>query len=362
MTWGRTASWSSSRCTSPWPTLAAAGLDLSHITNVSFTTVDPTTAGGEYFEDLTFDNKALGTTSVQTRPTVNVAVHQRQREYGSQHGPGRRLPGQAVPDADHHVSLVIGSATCSVGLAMSPLTFQPGQTCQDVEIPVTGSTTPATTASTSFKFAVSDPNNGVLGPDDYGKITVFDPNVAAGVTPAPPVGVQGDPGAEFPGPSRLGILEDRPSRERVPPAVLVTLTGHGYRSGESVAFTLGGTPIGSAIADGDGDVTFTAQVPAGTPGGKNIFYAVGAGSGFTSTVTVNVRGGPGPTKRSLTEPSSPVARGRPATLPPPPPACRFGRSQRRGGSSQRALHPKRPSGVMEVSPLLGFGDWEERLG
>ena len=188
---------------------------------------------------------------------------------------------------------MIGSATGAVGLAMSPLTFQPGQTCQDVEIPVTGSTTPATTASTSFRFAGSDPNNGVLGPDDYGKITVFDPNVAAGVTPAPPVGVQGDPCAEFRALSHPGILKIAP-RGSVTAGSVVTLTGHGYRSGESVAFTLGGTPIGSAIADGDGDVTFTAQVPAGTPGGKNIFYAVGAGSGFTSTVTVNVRGGPGP--------------------------------------------------------------------
>ena len=71
---------------------------------------------------------------------------------------------------------------------------------------------------------------------------------------------------------------------------VVTLTGHGYRSGESVTFTLGSTPIGSAIANSDGDVALTAQVPSGTPGGKDVFTAVGAGSGFTSTITVNVRG------------------------------------------------------------------------
>jgi len=120
------------------------------------------------------------------------------------------------------------------------------------------------------------------------KITVFDPNVAAGVTPAPPVGVQGDPCAEFGSLSNPGILTIAPHGS-VAPGSVVTLTGHGYRSGESVAFTLGATPIGSAIADTDGDVALAAQVPAGTPTGKSAFSAVGAGSGFTSTVTVNVR-------------------------------------------------------------------------
>ena len=74
---------------------------------------------------------------------------------------------------------------------------------------------------------------------------------------------------------------------------VVSLTGHGYRSGESVAFTLGDTPIGSAIADAHGDVALAAEVPVSTPHGNDVFSGVGAGSGFTSTVTVNVRGGKG---------------------------------------------------------------------
>jgi trimeric autotransporter adhesin len=271
-------------------TLAAAGLDLSHITNVTFTTVDPTTAGGEYFQDLTFDNQALGTMSVQTRPTVNVA------SINVTEGTGPGTDQVAVYlDKPSKTAIttylsVIGSATGAVGLAMSPLTFQPGQTCQDVEIPVTGSTTPATTASTSFKFAVSDPNNAVLGPNDFGKITVFDPNVAAGVTSAPPVGAQGDPCAELRALSHPGILTIAPHKS-VTAGSTVTITGHGYRSGESVAYTLGSTPIGSAIANSNGDVTLLTRVPAGTPAGKYVLSAVGAGSGFTSTVTVTVRGG-----------------------------------------------------------------------
>jgi hypothetical protein len=276
----------------PTATLAGAGLDLSHITNARFTTVDPTTAGGEYFQDLTFDNKALGASSVHTRPTVNVAP----TNVSEGTGPGTDqvavyLNNPSATPITTYVS-VIGSATGAVGLAMTPLTFQPGQTCQDVEIPVTGSTTPAMTASTSFKFAVSDPNNGVLGPNDFGKITVFDQDVAAGLTPAPPVGLQGDPCAELQDLSNPGSLTIAPHGS-VAAGSVVTLTGHGYRSGENVAFTLGSTSIGTAIANSDGDVALAAQVPAGTPGGKNVFSAVGTGSGFTSTVTFNVRGGRG---------------------------------------------------------------------
>ncbi len=276
----------------PTAALAAAGLDLSHITNVSFTTVDPTAAGGEYLQDLTFDNKALGSPHVQTRPTVNVAS----TNVTEGAGPGTDqvavyLDERARTPITTYLS-VIGSATGAVGLAMSPVTFQPGQTCQDVEIPVTGSTTPATTASTSFKFAVSDPNNAVLGPNDFGKITVFDPDVAPGVTAAPPVGAQGDPCAEFRALSKPGTLTIAPHGS-VAAGAVVSPTGHGYRSGESVAFTLGDTPIGSAIADAHGDVALAAEVPVSTPHGNDVFSGVGAGSGFTSTVTVNVRGGKG---------------------------------------------------------------------
>jgi hypothetical protein len=277
----------------PTATLAASGLDLSHITNVSFTTVDPATSGGEYFQDLTFDKKALGTPGVQTRPTVNVAS----TNVSEGTGPGTDqvavyLNKPSGTPITTYLS-VIGSATGAVGLAMSPVTFQPGQTCQDVEIPVTGSPTPATTASTSFKFAVSDPSDAVLGPNDFGKVTVFDPNVAAGVTPAPPVGGQGDPCAEFQALSNPGTLTISPHGS-VTGGDVMTLAGQGYRSSESVAFTLGGIPVGSAIANASGYVALAAEVPAGTPRGKDVFSGVGAGSGYTSTVTVNVRGGSGP--------------------------------------------------------------------
>ena len=107
----------------PTATLAAAGLGLAHITNVSFTTVDPTTAGGEYFQDLTFDNPALGTTSVQTRPTVNVAS----TNVTEGAGPGTAqvavyLNKPSRTPITTYLS-VIGSTTGAVGLAMSPLTF-----------------------------------------------------------------------------------------------------------------------------------------------------------------------------------------------------------------------------------------------
>jgi trimeric autotransporter adhesin len=275
----------------PTSTLAAAGVNLSDVTNVSFTVVDSTTAGGEYLQDLTFDNKAIGTPSVQSRPSVNVAS----TNVAEGSGPGVDqvavyLDKPSSTPITAYLS-VIGSTTGSVGPALQPVTFQPGQTCQDVSVPVGGSTTPSTTASTAFKFAVGDPNNGVLGTDDFGDINVYDPNVASGVTAAPPVGVQGDACAEFEAlsnPGNLSVSGDG----NVAAGSSVTLTGTGYRSGESVAFTLGGTSVGSAVANSSGVVTFTTTVPGGTPGGESTFSGVGAGSGYTSNASVDVIGGP----------------------------------------------------------------------
>jgi trimeric autotransporter adhesin len=276
----------------PTATLAAAGLDLADITNVSFT-APLTTAGGEYFQDLTFDNKAIGTSNPHNRPTVDVSSTKVEETSGPTTAKvAVYLDEPSTSTVTTYLS-VLGSATGTVGLAEQPLTFQPGQTCQDVEIPVGGSTTPSATASSAFKFGVSDPNNAVLGAGDFGTITVVDPNLTPGTTPAPPVGVPGDPCTELTALSNPGTLTVS-GDGNVAAGSTVTLTGHGYRNGESVAFTLGTTALGSAIADSSGNVSFAAQIPVSQVGGVSTFSAVGAGSGFTSTAKVDVIGGPPP--------------------------------------------------------------------
>jgi hypothetical protein len=262
----------------PTATLAGAGLDLSHIAKVTFTAAvgaDATTTGGVYLSDLGFDTPALGTPSVQTRPTVNV--NPTTAEEGSGPGTDQVAVYLSRPSSTKITSYltVVGSATGTVGLAMQKVIFDPGQTCQAVEIPSAGDTIAGTAGTTSFKLGVSDPTNAVLGAHDFGTIAVReDDGVTGPATVAPPVGVQGDVCAEYAALSKPGST--------------VTLTGSGYRNGESVAFTLGTAAMGSAIAATDGTVSFTATIPAGQGYGPATVVAVGAGSGFTETVGVDV--------------------------------------------------------------------------
>jgi hypothetical protein len=55
---------------------------------------------------------------------------------------------------------------------MQPVTFQPGQTCQVVKIPVMGSTTPSATPDDLVQDRDVGPGSAVLGIGDFGTVTV----------------------------------------------------------------------------------------------------------------------------------------------------------------------------------------------
>lgn len=233
----------------PTATLAAAGLDLTHLTKVTFTGAvgaDGVPGGGVYLSDLGFNSKALGTPKVQARPTVNVASTR--TEEGN--GPGVStaavyLSRPSTTPVSAYLT-VVGSATGKVGLAMQKVTFAPGTTCQVTDIPAAGDTVAGTTPTTAFKLGVSNSTYAVLGVQDFGTLTVReDDGVTGTATAAPPVGVQGDPCAEYEALSRPGPLTVGDSKPE--PGAAVTLGGSGYRAGESVAFTLGSAALGSAV-------------------------------------------------------------------------------------------------------------------
>jgi hypothetical protein len=273
----------------PAAALKAAGLDLSDITNVSFKAAagaDGTASGGEYLQDLTFDNKGLGTPGAGSRPTVNVASASVQESTGPSTDEVAVYLSRPASTAVTTYLTVIGSATGEVGLAMQPVTFQPGQACQTVKIPVTGSTDPSATPTTSYKIAMSDPGNAVLGSSDFGTVTVAANAVTSGAL-APSDGVQGDACAELAALSHPGKLAVS-SHGQVAPGETVTVTGHGYRNGESVAFSIGSTSLGSAIAGASGAVSFQATIPSAEAPGQVTISGVGAGSGYTSTGQVLV--------------------------------------------------------------------------
>jgi hypothetical protein len=274
----------------PTAILAAAGLDLTHIAKVTFTAAvgaDATASGGVYLSDLGFDTPALGTPSVQTRPTVNV--NSTTAEEGSGPGTDEVAVYLSQPGSTKITSYltVVGSATGSVGLAMQKVTFAPGETCHTVEIPSAGDTVAGVAPTTSFKLGVSDSTNAVLGLHDYGTITVREDDGLTGTaTAAPPVGVQGDACAEYAALSNPGVLTS--SVGKPAPGSSVTLSGSGYRNGESVAFTIGTAALGSAIAAADGTVSYTATIPASQAYGSATVTAVGAGSSYMETADLDV--------------------------------------------------------------------------
>lgn len=278
----------------PTAALAAAGVDLTKVAQIKLTAavgLDGTVSGGVYLSDLTFDSKGLGTPVVETWPTVNVASTK--VEEGS--GPGTAdvavyLSRPATTPVTTYLSM-IGSATGKVGLAMQKVTFEPGQTCQAVSVPTQGDRLQGTTPTTAYKVDVSNSTNAVLGAQDYGTVTVreddgvSDPN-NPNVGPVPPVGTQGDVCDEFSALSTPGTLAVYSTPA---PGAKVTVAGSGYRAGESVAFSLGGTTLGSALADSDGNVAAVLTIPADTAKGKATLSAVGAGSGYTSTAVLDLR-------------------------------------------------------------------------
>ncbi|MGW1802399.1 hypothetical protein ACWCQN_42615 [Streptomyces sp. NPDC001984] len=180
----------------PLSTLRAAGLDLRRLSKVAFAPAvgaDGTASGGAYVSDLAFDSKGLGTAHVRPRTTVNVA------STTVEEGSGPATDHVAVylsrPSASEVTAYltVIGSPTGKVGLAMQKVTFRPGTMCQAVGIPVTGNTEPGPAPTTSYKIAVSDSSNAVLGSRDFGTVTVREDDGTTGTAPpASPVGPQPD--------------------------------------------------------------------------------------------------------------------------------------------------------------------------
>jgi hypothetical protein len=62
-----------------------------------------------------------------------------------------------------------------------------------VDVPILGNTTPASAPTSSFKLAVGDTSNAVLGSGDFGTITVVEDDAVTGGTLASPVTPPADP-------------------------------------------------------------------------------------------------------------------------------------------------------------------------
>ncbi|WP_345633101.1 alpha/beta hydrolase [Rugosimonospora acidiphila] len=270
------------------PTSALAGINRRDVREVRFTGArgaDGTDSGGVYLSDLSLEDRAVGARVPAQQATVNVAAAR--VEEGS--GPGTaRVAAVLSRRVDHPVTAdvsVFGSATGKAGVTMRQVTFAPGQVCVPVTVPTYGDALPSATASTSFKVSATDVTGAVMGDHGFGTLTVREDDGVTGGTPAPEVGVAGDPCREY-------AASLTPGRFQVTGTVAgatTTLRGSGYRAGESVEFTLGATSLGRAVADGAGRVRLVTTIPADTPSGTATFTATGAGSGYVTKAIQHVR-------------------------------------------------------------------------
>lgn len=274
------------------PTSSITGIatdDIREIRIAGAVGADGTEAGGAYLSDLALVDNAVGTVGrAGNRPAINIAPTA--VEEGSSidtQDVAVYLTKPAATTVDAAFSLVGSTAaTGKAGVAMQRVTFTPGETCRVLSVPTQGDATPGTTALSTFKMSVSDNHRVITGKSAVSLFTIRedDGTVATGnnpvVPPAPAVGAQGDVCAE----ARDALTSFALSSSDTEPAPgeTVTLSGTGFRSGESVSFTdlstSPATPLGSALAGADGIVSLAVTLPADAALGAREVSAVGAGS------------------------------------------------------------------------------------
>ncbi|MCL8250854.1 Ig-like domain repeat protein [Aeromicrobium fastidiosum] len=274
----------------PTSALTAAGLDVSDVREVRFaaaTGADATATGGVFLSDLAFETSSVGTPVVRTEPTIDIAAP----TVNEGNGPGTAdiavyLDGPAAKPVTGYVS-VLGSATGRGGITMEKVTFAPGETCKVVTGPILGDALASATASTAVKSSVINTSGAVMGKNALANLTVREDDGVTGTTPMlPSAGVQGDACAEL---KAVGTTGSVAVDDKTPaPGDTVTFTASGYRSGEGVTVSLGTTVLGVGTADASGKVVLATTVPADATIGVTAVTAVGSGTGFTSTGSVEV--------------------------------------------------------------------------
>lgn len=277
-------------------------IDVSDIREVRFTAgsgADGTVSGGVYLADLALMRSAVGTTQgLSSEPTVNVSSTRIEEGSGVDEARVAVVLDKPSQKSTSAWFTLIGSTAASgkAGLAAQKVTFAPGETCKAVSFTTYGNSDAGTTATTSYKIGVSAPENVIVGANQFGNLTIReDDGFTNSTTAAPEVGVQGDVCAEYAAKSATNALAT--SASVTAPGATVTLTGSGYRSGESVSFSEGSNALGSAIANSAGEVTLAWPVAEDAALGAHSITATGSGSGRYSAVEVSVKA---PTSTELT--------------------------------------------------------------
>jgi putative cell wall-binding protein len=270
------------------PVTDFAGVDLTDVTQVRLTA--PRAAGGVLLSDLgLIGAPSLGTAAVSTRPVASVP------EVSVEEGAGVGsvdvpvvLSSPAEEASTVFLSTIPSQSSGKVLSAMQKVEFAAGEVCKVVTVPLQGDSNTGTAASTSFITNGSNTQGGVTIGDSFGKIVVREDDgvidrSGTAQPSLPEVGIQGDACAEaMAAPGELTVSSSTLNRGDV-----VTVTGSGFRSGESVSLTLGAASVGTLVST-DGTVSFEVTVPGDTAFGAATFTATGAGSKLTAVAAVTV--------------------------------------------------------------------------
>ncbi|MCS5717836.1 hypothetical protein N1027_06770 [Herbiconiux sp. CPCC 205763] len=314
------------------PLSAFAGVDLADVQEVRFTA--PRAAGGVLLSDLSaLKAPAVGTAKISTRPFLSIP------DVNVDEGDGIStvdVPvvlsrAQDVPTTAWFSA--VGTANGKVDLAMKKLTFEPGQVCIAVPVPMNGDTTTSTAPTAKFKMTIANTQEGSTIGDSYGYLQVREddgvvqPEPPRGTVPpegtpepgtpiesAPAVGVPGDACAEAL--AEPGTLTVTPASAK--PGDTVTVTGSGFRVGESTSLALHSDPVdlGSVVST-DGTVSFTTTVPEDTAFGDHELVATGYGSAFVADATITVVDPDAPISTPTPSPT-PTDTPTPSATPAPP--------------------------------------------
>ena len=270
------------------PMSAFDGVDLADVRQVRFTA--PRADGGVLLSDLAFlAVPSVGTAEVSTRPFASVP------EVRVDEGDGVGSVGVPIvlsrpaESATTMYFTALGSGT-AVGTSMQKVEFAPGEVCAVVAVPIQGDTNTSTAATASYVTNVSNTSGGATIGDAFGAIVLREDDGVQdrdGVpaAPAPETGVQGDPCAEAL--AEPGILAVSPASAKS--GDTVTVTGDGFRAGESVELVFHSDPVSlGSVVSADGSVSFETIVPADAALGAHEFVATGYGSGYVQTAAFEV--------------------------------------------------------------------------
>lgn len=302
------------------PVSSMTGINTSDIREIRFTAgtgADATATGGVYLSDLALADSSVGTPEVlSSAATINVDPTT--VEEGNVVTDSKSVAVVLSKPVSHEVTgwlTLLGSTNTGTkaGLAATKVTFAPGETCQAVEVPTFGDTTAGTAATTSYKTEVSNQTGVVYGAKAFGTLVVREddgvtqpvPAPTTPVVPAAEVGVQGEVCAEYAAKSQVFTLTVTDSEPA--PGETVTVSGSGFRDGESVTFTDGSTSpatvLGTVVADSAGKAAVDLVLPADAVLGTRKVSAAAAGSGRKAAVDLEVLA---PTETSLVlDPAAP---------------------------------------------------------